>query len=175
MGEVTPLSKKSGQPVTAPAPFNAQFHDVSRFECGKAPLTDWIRLRAATSEGRTARTYVICDGRSVIGYYCISTGSIAHAEVTAKLRKDTPNPIPVMILGRLAVDTEYKGEGLGAALLRDALRRMVGASQTIGARAVLVHSLDQEALGFYLAQGFRQSPTNELTVWLPLEEIIANL
>jgi GNAT superfamily N-acetyltransferase len=175
VGEVTPLSKASGHPVSAPTAFSAQSHDVSRFDCGKAPLNDWIRQRAAKSEGRAARSYVICDKNFVCGYFCISTGSIAHEHVNAKLRQNMPNPIPVMIVGRLAVDIDYQGQGYGAGLLKDALQRCLQASATVGARAILVHAIDQETVAFYLAQGFRQSPTNELTLWLPIEEIIASL
>jgi GNAT superfamily N-acetyltransferase len=175
MGEVTPLTKVSGQPISAPTPYNALLHDVSRFECGKPPLNDWLRDKAVKSEGKSARCYVTCDQNSVIGYYCISTGSIAHAQVTAKLRQNMPDPIPVMILGRLAVDAQYQHQGIGPSLLRDALLRMVQVSGTVGARAVLVHALDQEAVGFYTAHGFRQSPSNQQTLWLPMEEIIANL
>jgi GNAT superfamily N-acetyltransferase len=175
MGEVTPLSKASGQPITAPAPFHPLTHDVSRFDCGKAPLNDWLRNRAAKSEGLSARVYVACDRNTVIGYYCISAGSMAHELADTKTRRNMPDPIPVMVIGRLAVDKEFKGKGIGAGLLQDALQRILNASTTVGARAVLVHAIDPEAVGFYTAQGFRQSPTNELTLWLPVNEIIANL
>ena len=175
MGEVTPLSKLSGQPLSSPTPYNALMHDVSRFDCGKPPLNDWLRFRAVKSEGLSARSYVVCDRNMVAGYYCIATGTIAHAAVNAKLRQNMPDPIPVMTIGRLAVDNEYKGKGMGPALLRDALLRIVGTSKTVGVRAALVHAIDAEAFAFYLAQGFRPSPTNELTLWLPIEEIIASL
>jgi predicted N-acetyltransferase YhbS len=175
MGEVTPLSKVSGQPVSAPTPFNPMVHDVSRFDCGKAALNDWLRNRAAKSEGASARSYVACDKNMVAGYYCLASGNVAHALVNSKTRQNMPDPIPIFTIGRLAVDSEYHGNGIGAGLLQDALRRILTASQTIGARAVLVHAIDQEAVGFYAAHGFRQSPTDELTLWLPIDEIVKNL
>lgn len=174
MGDVTPLSKASGQTLSAPVPYQALFHDVARFDCGRPPLNDWLRFKAAKAEARSARTYVVCDKAVVAGYFCISTGSISHDRVTAKLRQNMPDPIPVMVIGRLAVDKDYQGQGLGPGLLKDALLRCLQASETIGARAVLVHALDDQAHAFYLAQGFHQSPTNKLTLWLPLEEIIKN-
>ena len=157
MGNVTPLSKVSGQPLSAPTPFNSTAHDVSRFDCGKQPLNDWLRFRAAKAEGLSSRAYVVCDKAMVAGYYCLSTGSIAHDATNAKLRQNMPNPIPVMIIGRLAVDTEYMRRGIGSGLLRDALLRICTASKTIGARAALVHAIDQEAVAFYTAHGFRAS------------------
>ena len=84
MGEVTPLPKPLGGILTAPAPFASAFHDLRSFDCGKVPLNDWLQNQASKSEGKTARTYVTCEGSRVVGYYCISAGSIERTGIPQK-------------------------------------------------------------------------------------------
>ena len=109
--------------VTAPEHIEAH-HDASTFDCGQPELDDWLRLRALSNEASGAsRTYVICAEGRVVGYYALATGAVARAAATGKARRQMPDPIPVMIIGRLAVDTGYQGRGLGHGLLRDALLR----------------------------------------------------
>lgn len=157
-----------------PVPLSTS-HDTSRFDCGKPPLNDWLRYRAIISEGRSARCYVLCLRSSVIGYYCISAGAVQHDGAPNKLRRNMPDPIPVVIIGRLALDRNYQGKGLGRALLKDALLRITRASELVGARAVLVHAVDQEVIPFYARYGFRSFPTNNQTLFLTIDEIVAAL
>jgi hypothetical protein len=160
--------------LSEPAPLTSD-HDVSKFDSGKPPLDDWLRNRALDSEGVTARTYVVCEnGLRVVGYYCISTGSVERRAVPSQIKKKQglPNQISVAIIGRLARDLSYKGAGLGPDLLRDALTRILAASRIIGIRAVLVHALDEEAADFWRDQEFIECPIDSRTFYLPIETIV---
>jgi GNAT superfamily N-acetyltransferase len=162
MGELSP-----------PCPL-ADRHDVSRFDCGKDALNDWIRTKAAKSEGRSARCYVVCEGNVVVGYYALATGAVMHdgsGRVPRALRANLPNPTPAMVLARLAVDNAWQGRGLGKALLRDALARTLAASRIVGARALIVHAIDDEAVKFYAGFGFRSFPDEPRTLFLAMETI----
>ena len=172
MGDITPLPR--APELTAPAPIGAA-HDVSRFDCGKAPLTDWLRTHAAKSEGLSARSYVVCAGQFVAGYYSIATGSVAHSATSAKLRQNMPDPIPVIVLARLAVDKEYQGRGIGSGLLKDALARILEASRIVGTRAVIVHPIDEEAENFYRQYGFKPLPGEIRTLFLPVQTVASGL
>ena len=165
MGKVNTLS--------APEPIS-DTHDLSRFDCGKDALNDWLRSRAARSEGLSARCYVVCAGRAVVGYYCLSTGAVRHDGSTRApraLRANMPDPTPVMVLGRLAVDKEFQGRGIGKDMLRDALQRVLQASRVVGARALIVHAIDDEAVPFYAGFGFRSFAGDARTMFLPMEAI----
>lgn len=176
MGQVTPHPKASERTLKAPAHLSSS-HQTDRFDCGKSALNDWLREHAGRSEGRTARTFVVCEGAEVVGYYCISGGSIERSALPPKMRREQgqPNQIPVVIIGRLARDLRYRGTGLGEDLLQDALRRAVGASETIGVRAILVHALDDEACAFWKDKGFIESPLGSRTFYLAIETAIAAL
>jgi hypothetical protein len=174
MGEVTPLSAARGDHITGPARLDSS-HDVGKFSCGKPSLDEWLRSHALNSEGRTARTYVVCEnGVTVIGYYCIATGSVERGALPGKVKRvqGLPHQIPVAILGRLARDIRYRGTGLGADLLRDAISRIIGASETIGIRCILVHALDDESSGFYKRYQFVETPVGSRTFFLPIETAI---
>jgi GNAT superfamily N-acetyltransferase len=106
---------------------------------------------------RASHTYVVAEGRRVVGYYSLAAGSVLHAEATGRVRRNMPDPVPAALLGRLAVDRQWQGRGLGAALLRDAVLRMIGAAGTIGVRALLMHAISDEAKAFYEHWGFRPS------------------
>jgi GNAT superfamily N-acetyltransferase len=163
----------AGRPVTAPERLTAD-HDVSAFNNGlHASLDDWLRERALASEGASARTYVVCDAvqpRRVVGYYTITTAMEQRAALPiAKLRRGMPDRVPLLLLARLAIDTGFQGRGLGADLLADALRRCVAASEIAGARAVIVHAIDDKAAAFYQHYGFMASPLGELVMLMPIE------
>jgi GNAT superfamily N-acetyltransferase len=160
--------------ITPPAPLDPS-HEITAFDCGKPALTDWLRVHAAKNEGRGSRTYVVCEGKRVIGYYALAAGAVERARAPSNLARNTPDPIPVFVLGRLAVDQSFHGKRIGEGLLRDALKRCLGASREIGARAVLVHALDDEAVGFYLSYGFKPFPTEARTLYLPMSQIVAAL
>ncbi|WP_207623773.1 GNAT family N-acetyltransferase [Rhodobacter calidifons] len=158
--------------LTAPHPITAA-HDLSQFDCGVPVLNDWLRERALKNESRFSRTYVVCDGARVAGFYCISAGSVERARVPGKLRRNAPDSVPVAVIGRLAVDRAYAGRGLGADLLADALRRIAGAAGVIGIAAVLVQAKDEAAKAWYLRQAeFMAFPEEGRVLWLPVEMVV---
>jgi hypothetical protein len=171
LAEITDQPEKRGS-LSAPALLNDS-HDCSAFDCGNAALNDWLKLRALPSQGRTARTYVVCEDAKVVGYYCIASGSVERATLPKSLKEHgLPHHIPVAIIGRLARDLTYKGSGLGLDLLRDALTKIAQASQTIGIRCVLVHAIDDKAAHFWKERDFIESPIGSRTFYLPIEAII---
>jgi GNAT superfamily N-acetyltransferase len=161
--------------LSAPVPLTGE-HDLSQFDCGDAALNDWLRNRALKNESRFSRTYVACQGTRVAGFYCIAAGSVERAATPGKLRRNAPDAIPVSIIGRLAVDRDYAGQGLGADLLSDALRRIAHAAQTIAIAAVLVQAKDEAARSFYLrCAEFIEFPEDSRTLFLPVETMVAGL
>jgi GNAT superfamily N-acetyltransferase len=161
--------------IRPPERLSAQ-HDVSGFDSGEPALDDWLRRRAAQNElSGASRTYVVCAGKAVVGYYSLAAGAIAHAEAPGRIRRNMPNPVPVMVLGRLAIDRAWHGRGLGTGLLRDAVLRIVQAAEIAGIRAILVHAISEEAKRFYEKYGFIQSPTDPLTVMITVAEAVRML
>lgn len=144
-------------------------HDVSLFQSGEPVLDDWLKRRALTNQTSGAsRSYVITDERRVVGYYALAAGAVTAIEAPGNVRRNMPEPIPVMVLGRLAVDRERQGQGLGLDLLRDAILRTLQVAEIAGIRALLVHALHEQAATFYAHAGFRPSPIRPLTYFLPL-------
>jgi GNAT superfamily N-acetyltransferase len=159
--------------LSAPAPLTAE-HDLSAFDCGEPVLNDWLRHRALKNESRFSRTYVVCEGQRVVGYFCISAGSVERGAAPGKLRRNAPDVIPVSVIGRLAVNRDHSGKGLGTDLLSDALRRIAQASQSIGIGAVLIQAKDEAAKRFYLrCAEFLEYPEDSRTLFLPIESLIA--
>jgi GNAT superfamily N-acetyltransferase len=159
--------------LSAPVPLKAE-HDLSNFDCGEPALDDWLKQRALKNESRFSRTYVVCEGASVVAYFCISAGAVDREAAPGKLRRNAPDAIPVSVIGRLAVSRAYAGRGLGADILSDALRRIAIASQSIGIGAVLVQAKDRRAKQFYMACAeFIEYPAESRTLFLPIEIIIA--
>jgi GNAT superfamily N-acetyltransferase len=117
----------------------------------------------------------VCSSRSVVGYYCLSAGSVEHGDVPLALKRNMPPVVPVFVLGRMAVDKGYQGHGLGGGMLKDALRRSAAVAHDIGARAVLVHAIDREAVPFYVQYGFQIFPEGSLTLYLPMPTIAGGL
>jgi predicted N-acetyltransferase YhbS len=159
--------------VLAPVRLGAH-HDLAHFRSGNHDSLDaWLRNQALRSEGLSARTYVICATDSptrVVGYYAISTAMVHRTGLpSAKLRRGMPDEVPVLLIGRLAVDSNYQRRGLGTDLLVDALRRCLNAADTAGARAVITHAIDDDALKFYKRHGFLHSPLGERTMLMPIE------
>ena len=149
-------------------------HDVSAFANGKHPAFDvWLKERALASEGLSARTYVVCRTAQplcVVGYYAISTAmEERQALPNAKLRRGMPLQVPLLLIGRLALDASVQGRGLGADLLSDAIRRYCAAAEVVGARAIIAHAIDEEAVKFYAHHGFMLSPLGERVMLLPIE------
>jgi GNAT superfamily N-acetyltransferase len=159
--------------LSTPVPLTAE-HDLSAFDCGEPALNDWLRHRALKNESRFSRTYVVCEGQRVVGYFCISAGSVERGATPGKVRRNAPDVIPVSVIGRLAVNRDHAGKGLGADLLSDALRRIALASQSIGIGAVLVQAKDEAAKRFYLrCAEFLEYPEDSRTLFLPIETVIA--
>lgn len=147
---------------------------MSAFDCGEPALNDWLRQRAMKNESRFSRTYVVCEGNRVVGYYCISAGAVEREAAPGKVRRNAPDTIPVSVIGRLAVCRSHARMGLGADLLSDALRRIALASQSIGIGAVLVHAKDDAAKRFYLrCAEFIEYPVDSRTLFLPIETVVA--
>lgn len=150
----------------------ADHHDVAGFSCGVAALDDWLKRRARANQASGAsRTFVACHGNVVAGYYGLAPGA---AGVAAPGRfRNMPDPIPVVILGRLAIDAAQHGHGLGRALFRDAALRVLNAAGAIGIRGILVHAVSNEAKKFYLALGFEPSPLDPMTLMMALADVRA--
>jgi GNAT superfamily N-acetyltransferase len=150
-------------------------HERREFSCGKAPLDDFLRLRAGQYESRRlGRTYVALfpSAATVAGYYTLAAGAIAVANLPPEAAKRLPkHPVPVILLGRLAVDQKARGQGLGRALLRDALRRSPELSEQLGLFAVEVLAIDTEAKEFYTKYGFVPLADNDLHLFLPVRTI----
>jgi predicted N-acetyltransferase YhbS len=159
---------------SAPAPISAS-HRLDEFECGKAPLDDWLKRRAMANQASGAsRTFVVADkDNRVYGYYAMAAGAVSHKMATGPVRRNMPDPVPVLVLGRLAVDQRVQGMKLGPSLLQDAVNRSVAVSHNIGVRAVLVHALDDDARRFYEHYGFQASPLHPLTLMLRLNNVKA--
>lgn len=170
MGSVTGPSSASPR-LSPPTPITGQ-HNVSTFDCGKSPLDDWLRQHALRNEGRASRCFVVCEGATVAGYYTLTMGSVLREHAPKPLTRNMPPQIPVVLLGRLAVDRRYHGRKLGPALLKDALRRSLAASAEVAARAVLVHAIDLEVVSFYTQYGFKPFPESSLTLFLPVGDIV---
>ena len=169
MGKVTSGTTDT-EALTAPEPL-APDHELDAFESGVAPLDEWLKRRARRNEAEGAsRTFVICAGRRVIGYYCLAAGSILQTAATGRVRRNMPDPVPALLLGRLAVDRAWQGKGLGADLLSDAVLRAIGAAESVGVRAILVHAISDEAKKFYERHGFRPSPVEPMTLMITIEE-----
>lgn len=152
-----------------PEPLSAA-HAVGEFSCGEPVLDEWLKRRALANQASGAsRTFVVntSDGK-VVGYYALAAGAVALADATGKVRRNMPDPIPVLVLGRLAVDIRATGHHLGAALLKDAVARATAVAENAGVRALLVHALHEKARDFYLKYGFQASPTDHLTLMLRL-------
>jgi GNAT superfamily N-acetyltransferase len=155
--------------IQAPQPL-AQIHELSEFDCGEAVLNDWLKRRAfANQVSGASRTFVVANEHNqVLGYYALAAGAVAHTEASSTVRRNMPDPIPVMVLGRLAIDRSCQGRQLGSALLKDALLRTMNVAKDVGIRALLVHAINDEAKQFYLQRGFQPSPINPYTLMLKL-------
>ena len=164
--------------LSPPAPISASL-DLSNFDCGEISLNEWLKKRALKNHTAGAsRCFVVCSGAEVIGYYSLSAGAISHQAAPKALRRNMPDPLPVLLLGRLAVDKRYHNQGIGQALLRDAMLRAVNVSGDAGVFAILVHALSDPAKQFYLSRGFVASPLQPMTLMMTLatvREILAEV
>jgi GNAT superfamily N-acetyltransferase len=140
-------------------------HDLAGFACGNPALNDWLHNRAlANQTSGASRSYVAVHRGRIVGYYALAAGGIALVDAPGRLRRNMPDPIPMAILGRLAVAEQFQGRGVGAFLLEDAIRRSQHAAEILAIRGVVVHAIDEAARGFYLRFGFVVSPTKPMTL-----------
>ncbi len=160
--------------LRAPQPLTPE-HLLDGFTCGEPTLDHWLKHRAMANHLTGAsRTFVVTDqALHVLGYYALAAGAVARQGATGPVRRNMPDPIPVMVLGRLAVDQRAQGMGLGlgAGLLQDALHRTLAVSENVGVRALLVHALHEEARAFYTHHGFQPSPLDPITLMLRVEGV----
>ncbi|MBU0971756.1 MAG: GNAT family N-acetyltransferase [Proteobacteria bacterium] len=144
-------------------------HQTAGFDCGFDSLNEWLTRRALKNEHGVSRTYVVCDSNQVVGFYAISAGSIVRREAPGLIRRNMPDPIPALILGRLAVDHRFQGVGIGQGLLKDAVSRSISVSEQVGARVLIVHALNDKAEAFSLKHGFIMNLLIPNTLLLPLK------
>ncbi len=160
--------------LTAPMPLTAQ-HVTDLFSCGVDSLDDWLKRRSLKNQMQGAsRTYVVCDGARVVAYYALASGAVTTTQATGKLRRNMPDPIPVVILGRLAVDRSLHGKGFGRSLVRDAGIRVIQAANAIGIRGMTVYALTDEAKAFYEKVGFDPSPLDSHLLMVTLADLAAS-
>jgi len=161
--------------LSAPQPLTDQ-HDLAGFDCGHSALNHWLTHRALRNqESRATRTFVVSDQERVAAFYALASGAIAVGSATGRLRRNMPDPIPVVLLARLAVDQTYQGNGIARALLRDAGLRVLQAADSIGIRGILTHAIDQAAKAFYQHLGFEESPLEPMTLMMTLADLRESL
>ncbi len=161
--------------LSAPQPL-AVHHRVGDFASGVASLDEWLNKRALANQASGAsRTFVVCEADKIVGYYALASGAVTVAAAAGRFQRNMPDPIPVVVLARLAIDRAHHGHGLGRALFRDATRRIVNAADAIGIRGILVHAISNEARSFYLALGFEPSPIEPMTLMITLADVRKNL
>jgi len=157
--------------ISAPQPRTVR-HQLAHFDCGEPSLDDWLKRRAAKNQANgSSRTYVVCKDDAVVGYYCLRVGAIGHVGALSPVTRNRPDPIPVLVLGRLAIHKEYQLKGIGTALLNDAIRRAIQAAEIAGVAALLVHAISEQARRFYRSRGFIESPVKPMTLCLMLATV----
>ena len=163
-------------PISAPEPLGPQ-HDLSHFTSGVPALDSWLQGKARLNEAKGgARTYVACDGDRVVGFYSLAASAVEKRRVSSRVGRSRPEPVPVILLGQLAVDANYQERRLGSDLLIDAAGRALAAARVIGARAVVVQAIDEAAAAFYGRFGFRPFSDREpLMLLLRISELRALL
>jgi GNAT superfamily N-acetyltransferase len=158
-------------PLSRPEPLN-DAHELNDFFCGIASLDDWLKKRARPNQvSGASRTFVVADNHKAVGYYALASGAITVEASVGRFRRNMPDPIPVAILGRLAIDRSQQGRGLGRAMFRDCALRVAHAADTIGIRGIVVHAISEQAKAFYQALGFDPSPAEPMTLMVTLADI----
>mgnify|MGYP001122408103 CR=1 FL=1 len=157
--------------LAAPAPLHLR-HETETFHCGVETLDAWLKRRALKNQASGAsRTFVACDGSRVLAYYSLASGSVVVSAATGRFRRNMPNPIPVVLLARFAVDASWQGHGTGRALVRDAAHRILGAANLIGVRGLLVQAISVQAKTFYEHIGFDASPSDPMLLMATLVDL----
>ncbi len=161
--------------LARPEPLAAQ-HRTEEFICGVESLDNWLKRRALKNQSTGAsRTFVACDHQRVIAYYALASSAITLTQTSGRFRRNMPDPIPVVMLGRLAIDQAWQKKGLGRALIRDAGHRVIQAADTIGIRGLMVQAFSLEAKAFYQQVGFDPSPLDPMILMISLADLKASL
>jgi len=158
--------------LTAPT-LLTEHHVTEGFSCGIDSLDQWLKRRSLKNQIQGAsRTYVLCDEARVVAYYALASGAVTTTQATGRFRRNMPDPIPVVVLGRLAVDQSLHGKGFGRSLVRDAGMRVIQAADAIGIRGLTVHALSDEAKAFYEMVGFEPSPLDSHLLMVTLADLV---
>jgi GNAT superfamily N-acetyltransferase len=158
--------------LTAPMPLT-EHHVTDGFSCGIDSLDLWLKRRSLKNQIQGAsRTYVVCNEMRVVAYYALASGAVTSTLTTGRFRRNMPDPIPVVVLGRLAVDLTLQGKGFGRSLVRDAGMRVIHAADAIGIRGLIVHALSEEAKAFYEKVGFEPSPLDSHLLMITLADLL---
>jgi GNAT superfamily N-acetyltransferase len=161
--------------ISAPQPL-ARDHKLDTFSCGESSLDSWLKRRATANQASGAtRTFVVCEADLVVAYYALASSAVTVKAASGRFRRNMPDPIPVVILARLAVATSHHRQGLGRALSQDAARRVIFAADAIGIRGLLVHALSDDAVAFYRRLGLDSSPLDPMTLMVTLADLRASL
>jgi predicted N-acetyltransferase YhbS len=162
-------------PLSAPVKL-AEYHELDAFNSGEASLDDWLKKRARNNQtGGASSVYVACEGNRVAAYYSLSASAVTAALTPGRFRRNMPDPIPVVLLGRLAIDTHWQRQGVGRSLFKDAALRVSQAADAIGVRGIVVHAISDAARKFYLALGFTECPGEPMMLAVTLADIRANM
>ena len=161
--------------IQSPEPLTVE-HVLGGFDCGVASLDDWLRRRALHNQASGAsRTFVVCDAGQVVAYYALAASAVAPDAAPGRFRRNMSDPIPVVVLARLAITRDHQGRGLGRALFQDAANRVIHAADAIGIRGLLVHAISEEARAFYVRLGLDPSPLETMTLMTKVADLKATL
>jgi GNAT superfamily N-acetyltransferase len=159
----------------APEPL-ADHHRLDAFDSGTVSLDDWLKRRArANQTSGASRTFVVSEHAEVVAYYALASGAVSTTEAPGRFRRNMPDPIPVAVLARLAIDRAYQGKGLGRVLFQNSALRVLNAADAIGIRGIVVHTISEDAKAFYVKLGFDPSPLDPMTLMVTLSDIRLNL
>lgn len=159
--------------IRPPEPLTAE-HGLGAFDSGVVSLDDWLRRRALPNQvSGASRTFVVVDAGQVVAYYALAASAVAPDAAPGRFKRNMPNPIPVVVLGRLAIALSHQGHGLGRALFQDAAHRVIHAADAIGIRGLLVHAISDEAKAFYLRLGLAPSPLEPMTMMSTVADLKA--
>lgn len=161
----------TASPLSPPEPLRED-HDTESFDSGEPTLDTWLARRARSNQvSGASRTYVVCRGQKVVAYYALASGGIDLDAAPGRFRRNMPDPLPVVVLGRLAIARGEQGQGLGRAMLRDASTRVLQAAERVGVALLVVHALSDRAKQFYLGCGFKESPLDPLTLMVRVKDL----
>ncbi len=161
--------------LTAPQPID-ESHDTGAFNSGVPILDEWLKRRARANQASGAsRTYVVCEEKRVVAYYALASGAVDIDAASRRVRRNMPDPVPIAVLGRLAIESAYQKHRLGRALMQDASKRVLQAADIIGIRGIVIHAISEHAKAFYLALGFEVSPLQPMTLMATLVDLKATI